>query len=200
MVSIWRGSGLAVVLGLIMVAHAAAQKLEIKTEKDPGADFTAIRTYAGLPPAPMVSHVAPDAVTNPTLSQDALGPHIMAAVTRELVARGLTEAPPDVADIHVGYAASLTVGFNRTYLGEYYGYVTGWASPILPGHAPSTSATIAEKGTVLVDIVDRASNRAIWRGSVVTRIQHERTLEDRIARINEGAARLFKQFPLRPRK
>ena len=200
MVSIWRGSGLAVVLGLIMVAHAAAQKLEIKTEKDPGADFTAIRTYAWLPPAPMVSHVAPDAVTNPTLSQEALGPHIMAAVTRELLARGLAEAPRDVADVHVGYAASLTVGFNRTYLGEYYGYVTGWASPILPGQAPSTSATVEEKGTVLIDIVNRASNRAIWRGSVVTRIQHERTLEDRIARINEGAARLFKQFPIRPRK
>jgi hypothetical protein len=191
---------LASVLGVMIVAHAAAQKLEIKTEKDPDADFTAIRTYAWLPPAPMVSHVAPDAVSNPTLSQAALGPHIMAAVGRQLAARGLTETGRDVADVHVGYFAALTVDFNRTYLGEYYGYVTGWASPVMPGLAPTTSVTIAEKGTVLVDIVDRASNRAIWRGSVVTRIHHERTLEQRIVRINEGAGRLFKQFPVRPRK
>ena len=64
-------------------------KLEIKTEKDPGADFTAIRTYAWLPPAPMVSNVAPDAVTNPTLSQDAPRPAHHGGRDRELAARGL---------------------------------------------------------------------------------------------------------------
>jgi hypothetical protein len=191
---------LACVLGVAMAAPAAPQKLEIKTEKDPDANFAAIRTFAWLPPAPMVSNVAPDAVSNPTLSQEALGPPIVAAVTRELVARGLSQAAPEVADVHVGYFAALTVGISRSYLGEHYGYVTGWGSPIPLGLAPSTSMTISEKGTVLIDIVDRAAKRAIWRGSVVTRIHQERTLAERVKRINDGAARLFKEFPVRPKK
>jgi hypothetical protein len=144
--------------------------------------------------------VAPDVVTNPTLTQEALGPHIVAAVDRQLAARGLTQADRDQADVHMVYFAALTVGFNQSYLGEHYGYITGWPSPIPPGLAPSTSLTIYEKGTVLVDMVQRAAKRGIWRGSVVTRIDQERTLEQRIKRINEAAERMFERFPIRPKK
>jgi Domain of unknown function (DUF4136) len=177
--------------------QAAAQKLDIKTQKDKTADFSAVRTYAWLPPAPIVRNVAPDAYSNPTLSQEALGPAIIAAVDRELTARGLVQAPADVADVHVTYFAALTVGFSETYLGEYYGYITGWAAPIPSAIAPTTSVTVYEKGTVLVDVVNRAAKRAMWRGTVVTRIHQEHTLEKRVERINEGAKRLFREFPIR---
>jgi Domain of unknown function (DUF4136) len=186
-----------------VVAYAgmvAAQKIEVKTNQDPDADFSAIRTYAWLPPAPIVKNVASDAVGNPTLSQEALGPPIVAAIDKQLAARGLTPAARDTADIHVVYFAALTVGFSQTYLGEYHGYVTGWGSPIAPGLAPSTSSSVHEKGTIVIDIVQRASKRAIWRGSVVTRVHQERTLQERIARINEGTERIFKRFPIQPKK
>jgi Domain of unknown function (DUF4136) len=191
----------APVLGILVLAGVvAAQKLEVKTDKDPSADFTALRTYAWLPPAPVIKNVAPGVPTNPTLSQEVLGPHITAAVDRQLAARGLTKVEPDAADVHVVYMAALTTGFSHTYLGEYYGYVTGWGSPIPPGLAPSTSATIYEKGTVVVDMVERASKRAIWRGSVVTRVHQETKLEKRIERINDGTERMFERFPIRPKK
>jgi hypothetical protein len=183
----------------VCAVAASAQKLEVKTFQAPDADFKAIKTYAWLPPAPLVKNVAPDAVSNPTLSQEALGPPIVAAVDRQLTARGLTQVAPDAADVHVTYFAALTVGFNQTYLGEYYGYVTGWASPVV-GLTPSTSNSVYEKGTVLVDIVDRSAKRAIWRGTVVTRIAQDRTLEQRIARINEGAAKIFERYPVKPKK
>jgi len=178
----------------------SAQKLKVETHSDPKTDFKAIKTYAWLPPAPVVSHVAPGSASNPELSQEVLGPHIVAAVDRQLVARGLTQTDQDKADVHVVYFAALTVGFDETYLGEYYGYVTGWGSPVLPGYAPTTSMSIHEKGTVLVDMVDRASKRAIWRGSVRTQINQEHTLQKRIERINEGAEKIFEKFPIRPTK
>lgn len=179
---------------------AAAQKLDIKTNKDKSADFSVVRTYAWLPPAPVVRNFAPDAVTNPTLTQEALGPPIVAAVDRELAARGLVQAPADVADVHVVYFAALSFGFNQSYLGEYYGYITGWGSPIPSALAPTTSVTVYEKGTVLVDVVNRATKRAMWRGTAVTRIQHEHTLEKRVERINDGIERMFREFPIRRAK
>jgi hypothetical protein len=184
---------------LVLALPVAAQKLEVKTNRDEGADFSAIRTYAWLPPVKAISNVAPE-YANPTLSQEALGPHIMAAVNRHLAARGLVEADRDVADVHVVYFAALTTGFAQSFLGEHYGYITGWGSPIPQGIAPSTSLTAVEKGTVIIDIVQRASKRAIWRGSAVTRIDQEHTLEKRIERINDAADRMFERFPIRVKK
>ena len=148
----------------------------------------------------MVKNVAPDAVTNPTLSEEALVPAFVSAVDRELAARGITKAPFDTADLHVAYFAALTVGFNQSYLGEYYGYITGWASPIPIGLAPTTSVSMYEKGTVLVDIVDRAANKAVWRGTAVTRIAQEHSVEKRIERINEAAKKMFEKYPVKPGK
>jgi hypothetical protein len=187
-------------LAAFTLVPMGAQKLEVKTHEDPKADFAAIRTYAWLPPAPAIRAVAPDAVSNPTLTQEALGPHIVAAVDRQLAARGLTQTNADAADVHMVYFAALSVGFNQSYLGEHYGYITGWGSPIPPGLAPSTSLTVYEKGTVLVDMVQRVSKRGIWRGSVVTRIDQDKTLEQRIGRINEAAERMFERFPVRRKR
>jgi hypothetical protein len=201
MVHVNRRCRRAAAVGVLMLAGVAgAQKLEVKSHRDPNADFTTISTYAWLAPVPMVSNVAPDAPSNPTLSQEALGPHIIAAVDRQLAARGLTKVGHDAADVHVAYFAALTTGVSQTYLGEYYGYVTGWTSSVPAAFAPSTSMTVYEQGTVVVDLVHRASNRAIWSGAVVTRINQEHTLEKRIARINEGAERIFQRFPIRVKK
>lgn len=190
------------ILATVALAMCGAGRLsaqEIKTYKDEKADFRVLRTYAWLPPVPVVTNVAPGAVTNPTLSQEALGPAIVAAVDRELRSRGLVQAAPEAADVHVAYFAALTVGFNQSYLGEHYGYITGWGSPIPAGLAPSTSSTVYERGTVMIDIVDRAKKRAIWRGSVITRIHQEHTLEKRVERIDDAAAKLFRRFPIAPK-
>jgi hypothetical protein len=189
---------LAAVASSLTASPGTAQKLEIKTHKDPEADFSAVRTYSWLPPAPFVRD-APAHLSNPTLSEEALGPPIVAAVDRELASRGLVRVD-GAADVHVTYFVALTVGFNQTYLGEYYGYVTGWGSPIPAGLAPSTSMQVYEQGTVLIDVVNRERNRAIWRGTVKTRVHQELTLEKRVARVNDGAARLFREFPIRPTK
>jgi uncharacterized protein DUF4136 len=188
------------VAALIFTVFVAAQKPQIKTNQDPQADFAAIKTYAWLPPAPLIKNVASEDVSNPTLSQEALGPAIVAAVDRQLTARGLKQTDRETADVHVAYFAALTVGFDQSYLGEHYGYVTGWPSPIAPGLAPSTSSTVYEKGAIVIDIVQRAAKRAIWRGSMVTRVAQERTLEERIKRVNEATERVFQKFPIRPKK
>jgi hypothetical protein len=187
----------AALAGSVFIGTAVAQKLEIETNQAPNTDFTVLKTYAWLPPVPVVRNVAPDAVSDPTLSEEALVPHIVAAVDRELAARGLAKAAFDTADVHVAYFAALSVGFNQSYMGEHYGYITGWPSPIAPGLAPTTSVTLYQKGTVLVDIVDRVANKAVWRGATRTRIADARSVEQRVERINEAARKMFERYPVR---
>jgi hypothetical protein len=190
-----------VTLGIvILAATAVAQKLEVKAERDEKADFTAIKTYAFLAPAPMVTNVAPGAKGNPNLTQEVMGPHIAAAVERELTERGLVKASEETADVHVVYFAALTTGLSQTYLGEYYGYVTGWGSPIAPGLAPNTENTAYQKGTIVVDVIQRAAKRGIWHGSIQARIEQVRKLEERVKRVDQAMDRLFERFPIKPRK
>ena len=190
----------AALASLALAGVAVAQKVEIKTNQAPNTDFKVFKTYAWLPPVPVVKNVAPDAVTNPTLSEEALMPALVAAVDRELAARGFTKAPAESADVHVAYFAALSVGFNQSYLGEHYGYITGWASPIPIGLAPTTNVNVYEKGTVLVDIVDRAAKKAVWRGTALTRIAQDHSVDQRIERINDAVKRMFEKYPIKPGK
>jgi uncharacterized protein DUF4136 len=184
----------------VLAGVAVAQKVEIKTNQAPNTDFKVFKTYAWLPAVPVVKNVAPDAVTNPTLSEEALMPALVSAVDRELAARGFTKASAETADVHVAYFAALSVGFDQSYLGEHYGYITGWASPIPIGLAPTTNVNVYEKGTVLVDIVDRAGKKAVWRGTALTRIAQEHSLDKRIERINDAVKRMFEKYPVKPGK
>jgi uncharacterized protein DUF4136 len=189
----------AVVIALIFVVVGDAQKVQVETHRDERADFSAIKTYGWLPPMPVIPNAAPGSLTNPTLTQEALRPHLVAAVDRQLSARGWTQTDQDSADVQVASFAVLTADVSQTYVGEYYGYVTGWASPIAPGLAPSVSSTIHEKGTVVVDLVQRTTKRAIWRAVVKSRIEQDRSVEQRAKRINEAVARMFQRFPVTPK-
>jgi len=190
----------ATVIASILVVTTSAQKLEIKSNQAPNTDFKKFKTYAWLPPVPMVKNVNPDAATNPTLDEEKLAPALVAAIDRELAARGITKAPFDTADLHIAYLAAMSVGFNQSYLGEYYGYITGWASPIPIGLAPTTGVTVYQTGTVVVDIVERAANKAVWRGTAMTRVADEHTVEKRIERLNEAAKKMFDKYPVKPAK
>ena len=189
----------ALMIGALVASLAPAQKLDIKSEYDRTADFSSLTTYQWLKSPPVKTATAPDAATNPGLSQEVLEPHILAAVDRELGRRGMrvVETAPQV---HVVYYAALNVGMDSAVLGSYYQYITGWGSPILPGSAPTISSTVYEEGSIVVDVVSMQSHKAIWRGSASTRVNHENTQEKRIARINEAIRRMFDRFPKRPNK
>ena len=172
----------------------AAQKLSVDSQVDRTVDFARLTTYAWLESPALKSDLAPGATDNPGLSQTALEPHIMAAVDRELARRGLKRADSDSPQVSVVYYAALKVGTTASELGSYYQYTTGWALPFAPGSMPSM-VDVYEQGSIVVDMVDRVSNKAIWRGSASSRVNHENTEGKRIARINEAIERMFQRFP-----
>jgi hypothetical protein len=188
------------VLILTAVSVAAtlvtAQKIKVESQHDEKADFAALRTYGWLPSPPLKRDTAPDAVTSAGLTQEVLGPHIVKAVDRELVARGLTRIDAGEPDVQVVYYASLSTGMNTADLGSYYQYTTGWALPPVP--AATINLEVYERGTVVIDLIKRNAKTAIWRGTVGTNVNQENRLDKRIARIDEAMAKVFERFPLRP--
>lgn len=188
---------LAVTACGLLAAPMFAQKIEIEAHRDEKADFKALRTYGWLPPPPAIQNTTPE-LSNPNLSQEVLGPHIVAAVDRELTARGLKRLDEGEPDVHVVYYAALTMTMNSDVLGSYYQYTTGWAIPL--GPMPTTSLRTFERGTIIVDVISKSAKKAIWRGSMATNVNQETTREKRIERINQAIKRTFERFPLPAQK
>jgi hypothetical protein len=188
----------AFVIGVLAASLTTAQKLDIEVEVDRAADFSVLTTYAWLKSPPVKSSIAPDAVTDRGLSQSVLEPHIVAAVDRELARRGLRQIVGGDPQTRVVYYAALDVGLDTAVLGSYYQYTTGWASPIPAGSAPVISSKVYERGSIVVDVVSVQTNKAIWRGTASTRVNHENTPQKRVARINDAIRRMFERFPKRP--
>jgi len=185
------------VAAVLVAVAAAAQKIKIETHRDEQTNFSALKTYSWLPSPPSPKLVAPDAKGDPTLTQEVIGPHIITAVDRELAARGLTKIETGEPDVKVVYYANLAVNMDAAQLGSYYQYTTGWGT--LVGTYATTSTEVYERGSIVVDVVSPASNKAIWRGSAVARINRENNLDKRVARVNEAVANMFEKFPVKKR-
>lgn len=118
----------------------------------------------------------------------------MAAIDRELTDRGLTRVEEGEPDVQVVYYAALSVGISAQELGSFYQYTTGWDVPA--GTMPRSTSDIVERGTIVVDVMSSASRKAIWRGSVATKVDQANTQQKQIERIDEAMRRLFARFPL----
>lgn len=132
----------------------------VKTEFDPKADFTTLKTFAWAAPQRQ-------SVENPILDSTLLDSKVQAAVTAALRARGFVPGPPDSADFIVTYHAakdlearpanwSMGVGFG----GPWWAHSYPWHSTIIVSRAPE----YYEEGVLIIDILDARSGALLWRG------------------------------------
>ncbi|MDM0075386.1 DUF4136 domain-containing protein [Variovorax sp. J2P1-59] len=169
------GRFLAVVLATLLAACASTAT--VKTDFDPKAQFGSFRTYSWIP----------------SDSSDALMPQsVVAGIDTRLQAAGWKRVAE--GDVHVAAHVTRVQGqnFNNFYSGighdlNWLGIGSGW-----PGYV-TMSVDNYEKGTLVVDMFDARTKRAVWRGSA------SGVLPDDPSRVNAAVQsaldRLFAGFP-----
>ena len=55
--------------------------------------------------------------------------------------------------------------------------------------------TTYEEGTLLLDVVDGRTNELVWRGAASTRINPDRTPQERTELIRTAVQKMLKDFP-----
>jgi hypothetical protein len=172
-------SGRFLAVAFAMMLAACASPATIRTDFDPQANFGKYRTYSWI--------------TQPGGDQGALvAQGIISGIDARLQARGWKRVPE--GDVHVSAHVTRVRGqtFNNFYSGighdlNWLGVGSGW-----PGYK-TMSVDEYEKGTLLVDMFDAGTRRAIWRGSASA------VLPDDPSRVEATALaaidRLFKDFP-----
>jgi hypothetical protein len=167
-------------LGILVLATACST-LKISTDYDPAVDFARYRTFT-------LKHGA--ASKNP-LAVERLDTALEAAI----VSRGLVRVA-DGGDLSIvsHFILDKETLVNTTTFG-YYGW-PGWKWG-RAGMGSQSTSTVHEipTGTVVVDVVDAKTGKAVWRGVAKDRISTSGTPEDYQQQAREAAFQLFAGFP-----
>jgi hypothetical protein len=177
---------------------AACSTVQVDSEYDKSADFARLRTFRWADASPL-------AVGDPRVDDSVLQARVHLAVNRELEAKGLRRVDSGTADVLVNYFVSIEEKMTGENVNDKYGYSPGdgwthgarqgWAWGLGANSAPSVPTTYYEEGSVIIDLVDPATKRLIWRGSASTVVDLDTDEEVRRQRLNDAIQRIFTQYP-----
>jgi hypothetical protein len=168
-------------------------RTEIEVERDPGADLSRLRTYRWMPGPPL-------AVDDARIDAPLLEKRIREAIAAALEARGYERKLAGTVDFFIAYHVSLSEKLKVSSAStSYAGRSSEWPSALDPSPGSAVMTTY-EAGTLVIDLVDPATSRVLWRGSGQTRVDPTRDSEaTKIERINRGAELILARLsPPRP--
>jgi Domain of unknown function (DUF4136) len=164
---------------LVVALPVAALAQKVRVGYDKGTDFQKFRSYTWAAPTMPA--------TRPLLYASVVG-----WVDEQLKAKGLTRTEKD-GDLTLIPAGGMEFGLNQAV-----------NTPILPTYDPTTwigsagpsnlMAPYVPEGTLMLTLVDRVSNKAVWTGSVTEKLDIENK-EKSLERVDKAITKLLKQFP-----
>jgi len=176
-------------LSLLLVTGCASGPT-IRSNVDPGVDFSRFRTFGFFEPL----------ATDREGYQSLISQQLVSAAERELVARGLTRSDTN-PDLLINFSANLvqrlrvrqspatsTGGMHRHRRGLY----NTW-----PGYQ-RTEIREYTQGTLGIDVVDPARRQLIWEGFAIGRVTQS-TADNLGPVLDSAVADIFRDFPLPPK-
>ncbi|RZL89130.1 MAG: DUF4136 domain-containing protein [Variovorax sp.] len=142
-------------LSLSMLLAACASPPSVKTDVNPAANFGSYRTYSWIAKAEGAS---------PLVQQ-----RIVDGIDAKLQAKGWRPVAAN-ADVHVGAHVSSQQKQSNNVAYSSAGYGWDWG-----GFGPSATNTVTtyEVGTLVVDMFDARTRKAIWRGAASGTLQDD---------------------------
>ncbi len=171
---------------LLLPALAAAQKTSYDFDKT--AAFSTFKSYA--------------LKDGTSVGQKLIDDRIVAAIDKELAAKGLTKSDnPDVFVVyHVAFDKEKDIStYSSGYGGGYGAYGWGWGGG-WGGGTTSTQVRDILVGTLVIDIADAKKSQVAWRGMGVKEVQTQASPEKRDKSINEAVKKIFKNYPPKIKK
>jgi len=188
-----RRLSLAVLLALVCAGIPLVARAKVKVQEDKTFDFTGLRTYTwrleGANPIKLLQSTADD----PVEIRKVFEPMILAAVDQELAQKGFTKVSSGEADLYLDYYVLIGPGMTSQYQGQFVGAVPAWG---LPDFAMSTtSLSIYEQGSILIDVNSTKLRQLVWRASADAKVDRSRTQAQRVALVNGVIKDMLKKFP-----
>lgn len=171
-------------------AVPACATMDVSSDYDPATDFSKYKSYQWLPSTSRVAG-------RDKRYDDLLDQRVRDAVGKELAAKGYRLGTEGAPDFFITYQAAVEdrvdVRVINDYYGAYgyagyYGYRGGWT-------AARVETYHYKQGTLIVDVIDAAARRLIWRGTVQAEVGMYKDPHKRIERLNAAVHKTLEQFP-----
>jgi hypothetical protein len=172
---------------LLTLFAVGCSSLSVTYDYDGQADFAKYKTYA----------FTEDAVKLPIndLNRD----RVHKAVETEMAAKGFTKSDnPDVlVDLHVRAEQKTEATATTSGSGMYGGYYGGPGRYGYGGGFSTTQINYNDyiEGTLIVDIIDKSTEKIVWQGRGTKTVDESATAEKREANINSGVKMIFAKYP-----
>lgn len=176
---------LTAMFAAIIIPPVSAQKVTVGYDKT--VDFTAYKTFSLQPPA------------NPP-SRPLVYASVIGTITDELQAKGLRNANKDsnlilIASGDIGYGLSPNPNLLSDSCSNCQTPLRDprpWAGS--PPPVFGTSGKPAPKGTLQLTFIERTSNKLVWSGTVVQKLNEDKK-EESLQRIAAAIKKLLAEFP-----
>jgi hypothetical protein len=113
--------------------------------------------------------------------------HVQGAVEKGLAARGISGPTPDAPQLLIHFHASINDRIDVNGIDNRRGYCL---------NACTENVIRYEAGTLVLDFVDAATNKVIWRGWAQDTVEGVLDNEDRMAKkIDEAVTRMLARLP-----
>jgi len=152
----------------------------------PNTNFAALRTFAFMAPVDPQSRAA-------QLDRSPAGQQIHQQIAQNLMAKGFVPAQaPAQPDFLVAYR---TLYRQRTDVANWggWGWGWGWGWSGWAWGGPDVTVYQYTEGTIVVDFVDPASHRVLWRGTASSIVQHPDN--PNLAKIAKAVDKLMTRVP-----
>jgi hypothetical protein len=164
----------------------ACSSLSVRSDWDPEADFSALRSWAWLEPSG-------EDPGHPLLRSPLLHDRVRRAVEAELAARGYEQAPAERADFRVGYHLSLEQKLDTYTIDHTYGYGR-WGVWTYP----ETYVQEYQEGTLILDVVDARRGKLAWRGWASRPVYEQPSPEESERNVRKAVSAVLDRFPPKP--
>jgi hypothetical protein len=171
-----------VILLACLFATGCATSIRVETDFDPAQDFSGFRQYGWH-----------DRVSAPDQLVEA---RIRTVIDSVMAAKGFVRAEAGlVPDFRLSFTAVAEEALRVDSVATSLGYRRrGWGV----GVSSTTRVHEYELGTLVIDVIDAAGERLLWRGSSERALAEGRTPEEKTADAREIVAAILQKFPPSP--
>jgi hypothetical protein len=178
----------------VLVLLAACGGIPVSTDYEPDRDYSSLKTYAWKAPMRKI-------IIEPLLDNDLMSARIHREVDARLTVLGYNKASADEgADFFITFNISSAEKISVDSYYGYYGYHSCWncfGSRGYGGYGGGRDVRVRQYtlGALMLDVIDPASERLIWRGVGEKRIPKFKTPQERDLYIAEIVQAILDRFP-----
>lgn len=181
-----RAKLVALLASLVLLAGCAG--IAVHTDYDTTRNFDSLKTYAWIDAPTKL-------VVDPLVDNDLMDTRIQRSVESSLAAMGFQKASGDEgADFFVTYHVSSETEYSVDSFYGHFGYYPCWHCVGPRYGARTTTIKAYQYGHFMIDLVEPASRKLIWRGVAGKRLSSG-TPAERDAYISKIVSSILAKFP-----